>query len=172
MRAVVIALSLALTACGSEGSADITSDISGADFSGRVSVYHGGRHILIIDRAYDCRDIGWIRENYFSAQRPATSNLPFNALQFTFDGVDGVIDLGTFSLEGQGAPATGWLVQNPQPPASGDPNPVVAERARTASQLVVNTNSEDEVTGNFEAFFGEGSATGSFESVPCRNLRQ
>jgi hypothetical protein len=172
MRLTLLALTLALAACGSNGSANLTADIDGADFGGRLSVYHGGRHILIIDRAYDCRDIGWVRQNYFSTERPASSRLPFVALQLTFDGFDGEINLGSFSLEGQGAPATGWLVRNPQPPASGDPPPVQAERSRTGSRLVVNEMSDDAVEGNFELFFQAGTATGSFESVPCRNLRQ
>lgn len=171
MRPTLLALPLVLAACGSNGSADLNADIDSADFDGRLSVYHGGRHILIIDRDYECRDIGWIRENYFSTERPATSRLPFVALQITFDGFEGEINLGSFSLEGQGAPATGWLVRNPQPPASGDPPPVQAERSRTGSRVVVDSISEDEAVGNFELFFQAGSATGSFESVPCRNLR-
>lgn len=172
MRPLLLAIPLLLTACGdSAGSADIDADIDGADFSGSLSVYHGGRHILIIDRPYDCRDIGWVERNYFNAQPEATSRLPFTAIQLTFDGVDGEPVPGSFAIEGSGGATTAWLLVNPQPPASGDPDPIEADRARENSVLTINQVTDDTVEGNFEIFFGAGGADGTFASEPCRNLR-
>lgn len=171
MRLASFALPLAMIACGGPF-ADVDADLDDADFSGNLTVYHGGRHILIIDRPYACRDIGWVRQNYFSAARPAESRLPFAAIQLTFDGDQGTINLGTFSLEGQGAPATGWLLLNQTPPATGDLPPVDASRARTNSQLQITRVTDNRVEGSFEAFFRSGDVTGSFRSEPCRNLRQ
>lgn len=171
MRALLtLALCLA-TACGGSGSADIVDQLEGMDFEGRLTVFHGGRHIVIIDRPFECRDIGWLRRNYFSAQTPATSSIPFAALQFTFDGFEAEINEGTFGLEGSGGPATGWLLDNLELPASGSPPPLSAERARTASLLTIDRSSSDRVEGSFEVFFGNGAATGTFRSVHCRNLR-
>ncbi|TVQ89635.1 MAG: hypothetical protein EA397_14790 [Deltaproteobacteria bacterium] len=159
-----------LSACGGDGSADLQVDLDGMDFDGRISVYHGGRHIVIIDRAFDCRDIGWIRTNYFGTPNPASSSTPFAALQFTFDGVDGAITEGTFALEGANSPTTGWILDNLDVPASGSPPPLDAQRARTASLLDIDEVNDRRVQGSFEAFFGQGTASGTFRTTYCRNL--
>jgi hypothetical protein len=169
---VLALLGLALaTGCGSRGSADINADFDDADFSGRLTVFHGGRHIVIIDRPFECRDIGWIRRNYFSTERIATSRIAFSALQFTFEGVNAGIGPGTYSLEGSGSPATGWFLDNLAADESTEATQLQAERTRTSSLLVIESASDKEVQGNFEAFFGSGTALGEFRSVPCRNLR-
>jgi hypothetical protein len=153
---------LGLSACDSAGygEGEITGSVGDATFGKDLSIYHGSRHIVVVDRKMDCLDMSWVTRNYFSDD--IRSDKRFAAVQFTFDG--DAPEAGTFSLDGNSA-VTGWRVIS----LEGDDS-IDGERAREGI-LTIDSANEEEVIGSFEVLFGDGNAQGSFISAFCRNVR-
>ena len=167
-------LLLPLVACDSTDYGDntITGALGSVTFDSKdITVYHGTRHIVVVDRKIDCIDMSWVTRNYFVED--ITSEAEFAAIQFTFD-EDGDEDdddvaVGNFDLiPGEGAVSSYRLLNLDLP--EGPPPPLDFDRSREGI-LEVPAVSDTEVSGEFDVIFGDGNAGGTFRSAHCRNVR-
>ncbi len=165
-----MAIALTLSACGggSFGTAEVTGAIGSRSFSGDVTAYHGDEFIVIVDTKIDCLDMAWVSRNYFGANKP-TSGVQFGAVQFSFP-VGNSPSIGTFFFDGSGdSPLDVWRVLNADVPSGGE-SEVDGDTAESYN-LTITEVTEDSVVGEFDTVFADSNATGSFETVFCRNVR-
>ena len=160
-------LLLPLVACaGDYGEADVTGAIGPINLdSNKVTVYHGTRHVVLVDRKIDCLDMSWVTRNYFVED--VTSETEFAAIQFTFDSDTPVEGTNTL-IAGEGA-VSAYRILNLDLP-SGPPPPVDFDRSRDGT-ITIESASDDEVVGSFDVIFADSNAGGTFRSVHCRNVR-
>jgi len=171
MRALtVLALPLLLAACGggSYGEGDVQGTIGPFSFGEELTAYHGTSYIVLVDRKMDCLDMSWVTRNYFGAD-DATSDKEFLAVQFSF-AVDESPTPGVYIQDAESeSPIDAWRLINSEVPSGGE-GEIDAETGEEY-RLTVDSASEDEVVGSFEASFVDGSAAGTFTTVHCRNVR-
>jgi hypothetical protein len=161
-------LLLPLVACDSNdyGEAEVTGAIGPLNLESKdVTVYHGTRHVVMVDRKIDCLDMSWVTRNYFVED--ITSPVEFGAIQFTFDSE--TPEQGTFTLEaGEGA-VSAYRILNLDLPTDNPP-PLDFDRSRDGT-LTIDSANDDEVVGSFDVIFADSNAGGTFRSAHCRNVR-
>lgn len=166
LPALLLLLPLAACKSANYGEADVTGAIGPVDLVSKdVTVYHGTRHVVLVDRKIDCLDMAWVTRNYFVED--ITSEAEFAAIQFTFDSETPTE--GTFTLiAGEGA-VSSYRILNLDLP-EGPPPPVDFDRSRDGT-LTIDSVSDDSVTGSFDVIFADSNAGGTFTSTHCRNVR-
>ena len=179
MRALT-ALPLLLVACGggSYGDGTINGAIGDVTFGDELTLYHGTRFLLFMDRKVDCIDVNFVERSYFSGT--AASETAFAGIQLTFEeeapfvqNERGVVPaVGTFPFqEGDGA-VDGWVLVNTDLP-EGQPPPLEYDTIQEGTLTIdsAGPDIDDPVSGSFDVVFREGNAGGTFTTVHCRNVQ-
>jgi hypothetical protein len=147
-----------LVGCGGGGTAEVTGTVAGHQIGEIKTAMHGGPFIVLLDSEVDCIDLAWVDTNYQDGASPAP-DLSFAGVQFQF--AEAPLE-GTFSVYGDSTVLTYGYDNN------GESFSVEGGRDGT---LTIDEVSDDVIVGSFDVTYVEGSATGTFETEYCRNLR-